>query len=177
LPVASILPAHRRDSLPVQRQVGGVTHRYIALDQQIQGGEMIQAKTLASLFVTGVAATLITVAPATAAHADNGDETPNCVRGEICFYWNNEERYQKHFYWYGNHSGNYFMDYVAGNNVISNIPLQDHAWYVKNRDTGCTIRVGALDINGRWQWDYIPNDGVKRWLTNTADRNDRHECG
>ncbi|MFK3980537.1 hypothetical protein ACI2K4_09180 [Micromonospora sp. NPDC050397] len=138
---------------------------------------MNRMKALATVFATSVAATLLAVLPAGAASADNGDGTSNCVSGEICFYWNSEDRYQKHFYYYGDHGGNNFMDYGAGNNVISGIPLQDHAWYVRNRDTGCRIRVGALDINGQWQWDYIPNDGVKRWLTNTADRNDRHECG
>ncbi|MEV4756962.1 hypothetical protein AB0J86_17865 [Micromonospora sp. NPDC049559] len=133
---------------------------------------------VAALFAT---AALVTVAPATAASADDGNGLPGCSVGEICFWYNADVRYQKQFWDTANHSGNEFMDVgVPANSqyVRSGIPVQDHAWYATNRDTECRVRVGALDINGVWQWDYIPRDSsasTRHWLTNTADRNDRHE--
>jgi hypothetical protein len=115
-----------------------------------------------------------TVAPAPPAGADNGDNRPGCVRGEICFWYDSLDMYQKQFWWTADHGGNNFMYWDQVNYLISRFPVQDDALEATNWDTECRVRVGDLS-HGTWAWTYLDNDGQRTFLGAINNRNDRHE--
>ncbi|MGW0433362.1 hypothetical protein ACWDV4_12600 [Micromonospora sp. NPDC003197] len=129
----------------------------------------MRSLTKAATLLLG-AATTLAVLPMSPASADNGNNQPGCSRGEICFWWDTGTRFQKQFWYTGNHGGNNFMDGTS----VSSLPVQDNARDVTNRDTDCQVRVGNLG-NGLWTWVYIPNDGKRYFLSLVNNRNDRHE--
>jgi hypothetical protein len=119
-------------------------------------------------------ATVWAAIPAGAASADNGDNRPGCSSGEICFWYDSGTRFEKQFWFNGDHGGNNFMDTAGGGYAVSNLPVHDNARDVTNRDSSCRIRVGNL-WDGVWTWEYYPNDGVRYFLRSVNNRNDRHE--
>jgi hypothetical protein len=130
-----------------------------------------------NLRVTAVGAVLAAAAAVfvpSAAHADNGDGQPGCAHGEICFWYNAGNTYQKQFWYTGDHGGNNFMYYDGSAYRESSERVQDNALHVTNRDTQCRIRVGDYS-GGLWTWRYFPNDNGRYHLGEINNRNDRHE--
>ncbi|MET8977475.1 hypothetical protein ABZX85_17830 [Streptomyces sp. NPDC004539] len=120
-----------------------------------------------------LAASLAVLAPA-AARADNGDNQPGCAHGEICFWYDTHDTYQKQFWYNADHGGNNFMFYDQYNYRVSDQRLQDNALQVTNRDTQCRVRVGDLS-GGLWTWREFPNNNARYQLGDINNRNDRHE--
>jgi hypothetical protein len=127
------------------------------------------------------AAALVTLAilPLAPGHAqaeppENGDNGPGCARGEICFWYDQQDTYQKQFWYSADHGGYFFMYYDQYSYYVSDQPLQDNALMATNRDTQCSVRVGNFS-GGLWTWRVLPNDGTRYFLGVVNNRNDRHE--
>ncbi len=109
-----------------------------------------------------------------AAHADNGDNGPGCASGEICFWYNSGNTYQKQFWNNADHGNHNFMYYDGYRYEVSSEPLQDNALEATNRDTQCRVAVGNLS-GGFWTWRVLDRDGVRYHLGAVNNRNDRHQ--
>lgn len=135
-------------------------------------------RTLVRGLVVSAGAAALAVAGTAVASADSGDNNIPCNKGEICFsrdYGN--YRYQKHFWYAGNHAGYVWFDTVA--KVGTNQPIRNSASAVANRDTSCDVRVvndrGILpdftvtigNLPGSTTWRYVG--------ATLNDANDRHE--
>jgi transposase len=130
---------------------------------------------------TAVAATAAALgalfAGAGTAAADDGDRSPACNRGEICFSRDNPaSRYQKHFWYAGNHAGSNWYDVSA--RKVTDWGVRNDASSLSNRDTICDVKV----VNDRGVLpDFIqivpnrPAVNVFVGLDRVNDANDRHE--
>lgn len=112
-----------------------------------------------------------------AAAADDGDRSVACSRGEICFSRDNPaSRYQKHFWYVGNHAGYTWYDVAAKR--VTNWQIRNDASSLSNRDTICDVRV----VNDRGVLPDItqivpnrPDQNLFVGLDRVNDANDRHE--
>jgi hypothetical protein len=111
-----------------------------------------------------------------AANADDGNGKPGCSSGEICFWYDSQNYYQKQFWHAGNHAGNNFWYYnnAEGEYYVSGRPVQDNALESTNKDTECWIHVGDL-ANGLWVRKLVENNWSRTYLGAVNNRNDRHD--
>ena len=111
------------------------------------------------------------------AAADDGDRSPACNRGEICFSRDfPASRYQKHFWYVGNHAGYTWYDVQA--RQVTNRAIRNDASALSNRDTLCDVKV----VNDRGvlpdTTQIVPNRPGENYfvfLDRVNDANDRHE--
>lgn len=111
------------------------------------------------------------------AAADNGDGNPACNRGEICFSRDNPaSKYQKHFWYVGNHGGVTWVDVTTKRTTTREV--RNDASSLSNRDTLCDVKV----INDRGvlpdTTQIVPNRPGENYfvgLSRVNDANDRHE--
>jgi hypothetical protein len=117
---------------------------------------MRKAKFLATALL---AAALIPLGPATAAHADNGNNNASCDTGEICFRygtafgWDVNACFSRTFYWSNhNHANEYwaFTLYPCGDSVGTTFPIRNTIGSVWNRDTQCTVKLWQRNGDGSW---------------------------
>lgn len=131
-------------------------------------------RTWKRILVSSVLATSVVAVPIMA-HADSGNGQLTCDGGEICLSRDSGSfTWQKHFWWAAEHGGYYWTnvnDGTGGTTVVNS------ASAVKNRDTGCTVKV----INDRGALpDYVQIFAANSntWfslVSGVNDANDRHE--
>jgi len=107
---------------------------------------------LAALFG---AVLVVSPAMSAGAHADVGDGTLECVRGEICFEYTHPASHQnraglKH-YWYSdlNHAARRFGGNPGNGTGASLVDNIDGFW---NRDTECHVYMWDITAQGTWYW-------------------------